>query len=400
MHLRRLTLDQFRTYSHLDLELPAPGLRISGRNASGKTSLLESLVMLSTTRSPRTTTDRDVVRWHSGDDYGVRPYTRIDASVDTDGGYRGVGITIELDAERQVVVRKQFIVNGEQVRAHDLVGALKCVLFSPEDVLLVSGPPSERRRQVDILISQIDRSYLYALSQYGKVLAQRNQLLKRFARERRSHRDPGAVNEISFWDEEIVATGSVVMAHRHQVVERVGALVGHRSTSLVEGAHIGFEYLPRLELMDGTLSGEPGHDRDRIATIFQSAIETARVEEFRRGMTLIGPHRDDFTFLIEGRQLASYGSRGQQRLGVVAYRLAEMDIVDEKSGERPILLLDDVLSELDSVHREMLLSAVAGCGCQVLVTSTDAATLDHPTLCGLPEARIDDGTVFSGAGPH
>lgn len=398
MHLRRLTLDQFRTYGHLDLEIPSAGLRVSGRNASGKTSLLESMVMLSTTRSPRTSTDRDVVRWHSGDDYGVRPYARVDASLDAAEGPRRVGINIELDTERQAVVRKQFLVNGEQVRAHDLVGTLKCVFFSPEDVLLVSGPPSERRRQVDILISQMDRSYLYALSQYGKVLAQRNQLLKRFARERRSPRDPGAVNEISFWDEEIVASGSTVMAHRHTVIERVGALVGTRSTSLVEGSRIGFGYIPRLELPIGTLIGDPNHDRPFIAASFQAAIETARIEEFRRGMTVVGPHRDDLVFEIEGRELASYGSRGQQRLGVVAYRLAEMDIVDERTGERPILLLDDVLSELDNVHRDMLLTAVAGCGCQVVVTSTDAATLDHPVLGGLPEVGIQDGSIVVQSG--
>lgn len=392
MYLRRLILDQFRTYEHLDLAFPSKGLRISGRNASGKTSVLEALVMLSTTRSPRATSDRDVVRWNSGDDYGVRPYARIGASIETSGGPRNVGINVELDAERQALARKQFLLDGEPVRAHDLVGALKCVLFSPEDVLLVSGAPSERRRQIDILISQMDRSYLQALSQYGKVLAQRNQLLKRFARERRSQRDASAVNEVSFWDEEIVAAGSVVMEHRHRVANRISELVGVRSAHLVNEAQIGFRYLPKLELPEDTL---PDHrDRHQIAAVFQSAIEAARPDEFRRGMTVIGPHRDDFVFLIEGRELASYGSRGQQRLGVVAYRLAEMDIIDEMSGERPILLLDDVLSELDSVHREMLLTAVTGCDCQILVTSTDASTLEHSTLQDLPAAEIREGQVM------
>lgn len=391
MYVHRLVLDQFRTYVHLDLHLPRQGLRISGRNASGKTSLLEALVMLSTTRSSRAATDRDVVRWHSGDDYGVRPYARIDSSMEALGGPRNVGINVELDADRQAVVRKQFLLNGEQVRALDLVGALKCVLFSPEDVLLVSGPPSERRRQIDILISQIDRSYLRALSQYGKVLAQRNQLLKRFARERRSQRDSSAVNEISFWDEEIVAAGSVLMAQRYAIVDRISELVRIRSADLVDGVDVGFRYLPKLQL-EGATAGT--YDRHRIAAAFQSAIEVTRLEEFRRGMTITGPHRDDFAFLTEGRELALYGSRGQQRLGVVAYRLAEMDIIDEKSGERPILLLDDVLSELDSVHRHKLLTAVTRYDCQILVTSTDASTLEHAVLRDLPAVEIRDGSVF------
>jgi DNA replication and repair protein RecF len=207
------------------------------------------------------------------------------------------------------------------------------VLFSPEDVLLVSGAPSERRRQIDILISQFDRSYLRALSQYGRVLAQRNQLLKRFARERRGARDPGAVNEISFWDEEIVAAGSMVMAHRHLVVDRISDLVSARSANLVTGAAIGFEYLPKLDVPGDRLGANRDENRSHLAAIFQAAVEQARPEEFRRGMTIVGPHRDDFKFLIARRDLASYGSRGQQRLGVVAYRLAEIDIIDEQSGE-------------------------------------------------------------------
>ena len=391
MYVRHLRLDQFRTYEHLDLALPTQGLRISGRNASGKTSILEALVMLSTTRSPRTTTDREVVRWNSGDDYGVRPYFRIEAAVETHHGPRNVGINVELDAERQILARKQFLLNGDPVRAHDLVGALKCVLFSPEDVLLVSGAPSERRRQIDILISQIERSYLHALTQYGKILTQRNQLLKRFARERRSSRDPAAVNEISFWDEELVAAGSMVMAHRYSLVNRVSALVTARSAHLVHDVEIGFRYLPKLELPENNFPD--GRDRHQIAAIFASAIESSRPEEFRRGVTVIGPHRDDFVFLIEGRGLASYGSRGQQRLAVVAYRLAEMDIIDEKSGERPILLLDDVLSELDSVHRDLLLIAVTDCDCQILVTSADASTLERAALQDLPTAVIRDGRL-------
>ncbi len=392
MRLNRLVLDQFRSYERLDLDVPRQGLRITGRNASGKTSVLEALVLLSTTRSPRTASDRDVVRWLSGDEFGVRPYVRIEASIDTHDGPRQVGINMELDAGRQTLARKQFILNGEPVRAQELVGTLKCVLFSPEDVFLVSGPPSERRRQLDILISQMDRSYLYGLAQFGKILAQRNQLLKRFARERRSVRDRDAVNEISFWDEEIVSAGSIVMAHRRRVVARIGELVRDRSDSLVANAVLGVSYVPRLPLPEG-LDGAR-EDQPRIAAAFQAAIETARPEEFRRGVTVVGPHRDDVVFLIGGRELASYGSRGQQRLGVVAYRLAEIDIIDEVAGERPILLLDDVLSELDSVHREKLLTAVAACNCQVIVTSTDAGTLEHPVLQDLPMARILDGALL------
>ena len=349
--------------------------------------------MLSTTRSPRTSVDRDVVNWDSGIEYSVRPYTRVEARFESRRGNRSAGIRLELDPERQMVSRKQFLLDGAQVRAHDIVGAVKCVLFSPEDVFLVSGARSERRRQVDILISQIDRAYLSALSQYGKILTQRNQLLKRFVRERRSSRDTGAVTEISFWDEELVTAGSFVIAFRHMISTRIAEMVLKRSASLVDEVEIGFTYVPRLSIPSSSLAGDVKQDRDMVASLYQDAIVQSRGEEFRRGMTVVGPHRDDYMFLIDHRELAAYGSRGQQRLAMVAYRLAEIDIIDQLSGERPILLLDDVLSELDSVHREKLLTAVAGCDCQLLVTSTDASLLDHPVLNRLPAAEIRSGAV-------
>jgi DNA replication and repair protein RecF len=313
-----------------------------------------------------------------------------------------VNIGIELDEFRSVVARKGYRLNGETVRAHDLIGVVKCVLFSPEDVVLVTGPPSERRRQVDILLSLTDRSYLHALAQYGRVLTQRNQLLRQFARDRRSVRDTGAVNEMSFWDEQLVAAGSVVMAFRHHAAERISAVVHSRSTILVDGANVGFAYVPRLELNGASLEGQPDRDRAMVAARFEHRLREVRVDEFRRGMSLVGPHRDDFRFLIEGRDLATYGSRGQQRLGVVAYKLAEIDVIDERSGERPVLLLDDVLSELDAVHRELLIAEIAACSCQVLVTSTDASHLEHPSLAHLPLIEIANGSaaIEPGAGEN
>jgi DNA replication and repair protein RecF len=389
MHVTRLVLDEFRNYRHLDLTIPEAGLRISGRNATGKTSVLEALVMLSTARSPRATADRDVVAWESGAEYGVPPYARIEAEIQTADGHRKVGISIELDPTGAALTRKQFLLNDEPVRAVDLVGAAKCVLFSPEDVVLVSGPPSERRRQMDILLSQVDRGYLRALSSYSKVLAQRNQLLRQFARERRGFRDPAAITELSFWDDELIGAGSHVMAFRVAAAAEIGERVVARSKHLVAGPEIGFRYVPRLEL--GRAEGNAS--QQAIAGTFHDAIEQRRLDEFRRGMTLVGPHRDDFTFTIAGRDLAKFGSRGQQRLGVVAYRLAEIDLITSRTGETPILLLDDVLSELDEVHRETLVTATGSCGCQVLVTSTDAAMLEIPAIGAIPMAEVRDGDV-------
>lgn len=392
MHVEHLTLDEFRTYRHLDLDIPPAGLRLIGKNGSGKTSVLEALVMLSSGRSSRASVDRDVIAWESGEDYGVPPYARWEADVRSESGRHKVGLSIEID--RAGPQRKQFLIDGERVRAADHVGTLKSILFSPEDVMLVSGSPSERRRQVDILLSQVDRNYLRALSAYTRVLAQRNHLLKQFTRERRSPRDGSAVNELSFWDEQLIDSGSTVIAARTDISQAMTDLVGVRSRDLIADRTIGFAYQPRLEGLDP--SSQPS--RNQIAALFQDAIASRRIDEFRRGMTLMGPHRDDFTFTIDERDLAQFGSRGQQRLGVIAYRLAEIDTITTRSGETPILLLDDVLSELDDVHRDMLITTVSHCGCQILITATDQTTLGMDALAPLPMATVTSSSITIAGG--
>ncbi|HWV25121.1 MAG TPA: DNA replication/repair protein RecF [Thermomicrobiales bacterium] len=393
MHLSHLTLDEFRTYEHLDLDLPAQGLRIVGRNASGKTSLLEAIVMLATTRSPRTATEREAVKWESGQLYGVNPYARLVAEVVTEGRHHELEIAMELPEGMNRATRKRFRLDGRAVRAHDMVGVLRAVLFSPEDVQLVTGAPSERRRQMDILISQIDRSYMRALTTYGKVLSQRNGLLKTFSRDRVDPRSREAVTEISFWDEELVRSGARIVASRCRALSALGGLVAERSRFLISGHEIGIVYMPRLDLPDWN----PDEVEDangliqRITALFFDQLRAVRSEEFRRGTTVLGPQRDDFEMTLDDRSLSAYGSRGQQRLGVVALKLSESDIIAKWTGERPLVLLDDVLSELDEVHRGLLLDALSGEECQVLVTSADREPLEHPALEHLPLVTVEEG---------
>lgn len=394
MQVSSLSLRQFRTYDTLDVAVDSRGMRIWGRNASGKTSFLEAIVMLSTTRSPRAGLDREVVRWDSGVDLAVPPYARLEAKIETNAGPAVVGLTLEQEQGSQGPARKQFLLDGQAVRAQDIVGVLKCVLFTPEDVYLVSGPPTERRRQMDILICQIDRHYLTALSRFGRVLSQRNGLLKAFARDRRRPWDSGAVTELSYWDEEFIAGASYLVGARMIASEALSRLVHQRSMSLVDAAEVGLSYAPRMDLPDIADGTDPGSRRQVIAAALEGQLAARREEEFRRGMSLIGPHRDDFLFSIDQRPLAHYGSRGQQRLGVVAYKLSEADLIAEVSGERPVLLLDDVLSELDAVHRELLLAEIAGEPRQLFVTSTEQASLEHPALIELQAVQVHDGALL------
>ena len=396
MHLTHLAIEEFRTYSSLTLELPPEGLRIFGRNASGKTSILEAIVMLATTRSPRTSTERDAVRWSSGEDLGVNPYARLLSDVVTHDRHRSLEISLELPEGTTRIARKRFRVDGRSVRAHDMVGVLRTVLFSPEDVQLVTGAPAERRRQMDILISQVDRSYMRALYQYSRIISQRNGLLRSFSRDRVDPGSRAAYAQLSFWDEELVGAGSQIVAGRYMAMSLLSTLVAARSRLLISEHEIALKYQPKLELPKWEVGETANSDKliQRVQAEFLDQLKQVRSEEFRRGTTVIGPQRDDFTMTLDGRPLASFGSRGQQRLGVVALKLSESDLIADRTGERPVVMLDDVLSELDEVHRSLLLEALASEDCQLLVTSADRGPLELPALEHLPMRQIVNGSIL------
>ena len=394
MYLSRLKLEQFRSYTSLDLPIQPAGLRITGRNASGKTSLLEAVMVLATTRSPRATSDAETINWSSGEEFGVPPYARLDGAVMTRVGARTIAVQIQAENGR---AKKTFQLNGRDVRAHDLVGTLKAVLFSPEDVELVSGPPAERRRQLDVLISQIDGHYLRALTRYRHVHAQRNGLLKAFARDRVRPDSPMAVTQIAFWDEQLVTAGAYIIAVRLRLTAELGRMLEARAADLIDRGVLAVSYEPRLDLVgiDQVAVADAIGCQQMVAAAFARNLEAVRAEEFRRGMTVIGPHRDGLTFTIDGRDLAAYGSRGQQRLCVVAFKLAESDLIMAETEERPVLLLDDVLSELDDSHRARLLSAIARTDSQLIVTSADPESLADPALRAIPEVEARQGEIVT-----
>jgi len=393
MKLTSLDLEEFRGYCNLHIEIDPAGLRLFGANASGKSSLLEAVAMLATTRSPRTSVERDVIAWESGEQYGVAPYMRLHAAVESRSGAFGVAMTVEAAADRGGKLRKQIRLDGRQVRAADAVGRLKAVLFSVEDVALVSGAPLGRRRYLDLTISQVDGRYLRTLSSLNRVLAQRNSLLKSFARERIQPRDSSAIAQLTFWDEQLVGPAAYLVTARLLSTARLTELIAHRSANLMDGAAIEFRYIPKMAVPEFMVGEHAATTRQRVGAALTEQLRAVRVDEFRRGLTLVGPHRDDFVFAIDGRELSLYGSRGQQRLGILAYKLSEGDLIAEMTGERPILLLDDVLSELDSVHRDLILRGVKANNCQLLVTSTDAMLLDHPALHHLPLMVAENGDI-------
>ncbi|MDQ3693927.1 MAG: DNA replication and repair protein RecF [Chloroflexota bacterium] len=396
MHLVELELEEFRSYRRLQLHLDRAGLRLVGDNASGKSSLLEAIAMLATTRSIRTSSERELIHWRSGEDFSLPPFSRIRGVVTRGDRTIDIEIAIQIEPGRTSHIKKLIRINGRPVRALDAVGSLNAVLFSPEDIELISGSPAGRRRYLDSTISQLDRSYLRSLARFSRILEQRNSLLKSLSGSGITAGSRQAGEQLDFWDAELVAHGSAVIARRLLIVNRLGRLAAERFELLSMTADLEVLYQSSVSLTPVQMTELVTMDRLQpvVARNFTTALNAARSDELRRGATLVGPHRDDVTFQLAGLDVSMHGSRGQQRLVVVALKLAISALMQEISGESPVLMLDDVLSELDPRHQASLLDATAAAGLQVIVTATEPSLLRRPILVRIPASRVAFGSIL------
>lgn len=405
MRVAHLSLTNFRNYTRLEADLPAGPLILVGRNAQGKTSLLEAIYYLATASSPHAATDRQLIHWLAlrGD---PRPYLKIVAEVHTAREIRRVDIRVEQEevgAARDPRTKKTVLVNGLKRRAGDLQGALNVVMFLPQDMALVEGSPADRRRYLDSTLCQIDPVYCLALSEYGKILSQRNALLKQL----QERNGDGAAAELEFWDAELCRHGGALIAARARAVEEIERLAAPVHRELTEGAeHLRLAYQPafdpaandahQMALGLDVPVARSGLAPDEIAKSLREKLAASRRQEIERGMTLTGPHRDDLRFLASGIDLGIYGSRGQGRTAVLSLKLAEMAWMNEKAGEPPVLLLDEVLAELDPQRRRDLLRRIGGAE-QSLLTTADLRLFDPEFRAKVKVWRVDAGTIKTNA---
>lgn len=381
MHLSHLSLHNVRNYVRLDLDL-TPGVTVLlGDNAQGKTNLLESIYYLATSRSPLAGSDRELVNWLSVDREPL-PYARLVGKVT-----RGDGpVTIEITLTQQNNngggrYRKQIRLNGVARRAMDLLGQLTAVLFMPEDITLVSGAPGGRRRYLDAMLCQIDPAYCRALARYNQVITQRNSLL-RDLRER-----GGDPNQLLFWDQRLVDHGTYLVTRRRDALvalDELGNSIHGELTDGLERLHL--EYRPNVVLGNKTT-------HDDISVAFQAQLRGLRQREIPAGVTLAGPHRDDLGFLINDVDAGMYGSRGQQRTATLALKLSEVALMRRETGEHPVLLLDDVLSELDAHRRRFLIRWLSNGPQQAVLTTTDLHALPQAFLHRCRLWRVDMGRL-------
>ncbi|MGE3961668.1 MAG: DNA replication/repair protein RecF [Dehalococcoidia bacterium] len=386
MHLAHLSLANVRSFRKLELALEPGRYVIAGENGQGKSNLLEAVQMLATARTLRSGTDLDLIAWEALEE-DLMPAARLEAAVNSAAGRKTLEIAVIAQETppgvRPARASRRFRVNGVARRASDLIGQLRVVMFSADDLDIIAGAPAIRRRYLDITISQFDPAYLRALQRYQRVLEQRNSLLRKL-QERR-----GRPNELDFWDEELAAAGALIVNRRAEAIRDLARDARERYAELAptEREDLAVCYEPRLP---GALP-EAAREHD-LAERFQAAVVAERGEDVRRGVTRWGPHRDDVQFLIGGHHAGNSASRGQQRTAALALRLAEVGLSTQRTGDPPVLLLDDILSELDAGRRERILGAAYHVD-QVLITTPD---IDRPTPEELPEAfryRLDAGTL-------
>jgi len=375
MLLRRLTLSNFRNFEDLDVRLGPRLTVVHGDNGQGKSNLLEAIYLLAIGKSYRSQTERELVRWDAqASGLGLVAGSVEHAAGDTE-------LRVGLDLRGGGGLQKRVRVNGVAKRTSGLLGLLNAVLFSADDIELVYGSPQGRRRYLDVLLSQTSAHYLHALQRYQRVLAQRNHLL-RSLREGRAGED-----ELAFWDGELCREGAAVLAPRLEATALLGPLIAEAYERFAaDGGGLEIEYTATAPVSD---AGTP----DALAAAMAAAIEASRRQERASAQTLVGPHRDDLRLVQHGVELGRHASRGQARLAALSLRLAEAHLLWVRRGEPPVLLLDDILSELDVARREMVMREVAAYP-QALLTTADLGIVPEAARVQARVLRVDGASLL------
>ncbi len=350
MHFTHLQLSNFRLYRSLSLELPE-GLNVFwGANAQGKTALLEALYLLATSRSFRTQSEVELLRWEN-------EVARISSRLARDSG-RERRLEFAWQRLGQKVTREVRLMGQPVRKLGEFLGEVLLTLFVPGDLSLVQGGPQERRRFLDLTLCKLYPTYLAALSQYQRVLKQRNELLKR-----------GNASELEPWDLLLVQNAGQLMTRRQELAIDLDSRFQQLYRQLShEDAPLSLTYAPN-------------------STELEADLLRRRAEEFRLRTSLVGPHRDELLVRLGARSLRRFGSQGQQRTAVLALRLAEAEVLTERSGESAMVLLDDCLSELDPSRQERLLNSLTGYRQVFLTTAVPVS--------GLPGTlwRVEEGQI-------
>ena len=398
MYLSRLSLTDFRGFSRLDLTVPREIFLLVGANAQGKTTILEAIYFLSTFSSFHASSDRQLINFTQPLDQMtvgriVGEFTR------RDGTHR---IEVRLIREPNGTngstrFRKEVLLDGVKRKISDVVGWFNAVIFLPQMARIIEEGPSERRRYIDLLISQVSPRYVNHLSDYGQTLSQRNALLKQLAER------GGDAEQLAVWDGMLARHGAFIMWERIRAIREMEEEAKRIHYDLTHGHEVlRLDYQPAFEPLvnpEGQMalpvSTIPDRSRlsvEEIEAGLLAALQKKQREEIARGVTTIGPHRDEMRFLSNQIDLGDFGSRGQGRTALLAMKLAEVAWLYARTGDWPVLLLDETMSELDTERRADLLKTLSECD-QAILTSTDLDMFETEFVESHPVWRVQHGMV-------
>lgn len=351
MFIKNIKLANFRNFSSLDLDFEHVTL-IIGDNAQGKSNLLESIYFLATTKSPRAEKDNELVKQDED-------FARAEGKIANGEGFP---TALEIGMQRRIDgidgVEKRVKVNGIGRRVLDYIGHLNVIYFSPEDIYLVTSPPALRRWHIDLTLAQVDRDYKNALTTYHSAIASRNKLLKKIKE------GLAKVSELDFWTATAIQSGQVVTEKRKNFFESINLTSGPK----------GFSFLYHENILS------------------LERLEKYLPKEIAAAASLIGPHRDDFDFVLSGKNLARFGSRGEQRTAVLQLKMAELEFVKSFTGSLPVLILDDVFSELDGPHRHFVTSVINGQ--QTIISAVEKTQVPKEFLNLVKLVKVEKGKVL------
>ena len=375
MFLTHLSLTDFRIFSRFDQAVPLNSLILVGDNAQGKTSILEAVYYLSTLDSFQASNSLDLINFSAlQNDLAVCRIVADFRKKDTDH-HLEIRIIKDTNSNRNNIIRKEVLLDGSQQKINSVIGTFNAVLFLPHMLQIVTGAPQLRRHYLNLTLAQVDPTYTESISEYNKALAQRNALLKQL------NERSGDVDQLSYWDEKITQAGAYIIHARIQAIKDIGYIAASIHQELTRGDEIlRLNYLPsfdpaasppgQIELPLENALDRSGVELKDIQDGYREKLLSIRSEDIYRGVTSRGPHRDEMRYLSNGIDLGNFGSRGQLRTAMLAIKLAEVNWLNEKNGDCPVLLLDEVLAELDDTRRQDLLDRLAKAE-QSLLTTTD-----------------------------
>ena len=334
MIIKSLELDNFRNYSSLSMNFDKGTNILYGDNAQGKTNILEAIYLSATTKSHKGSKDRDIINFDA-DEAHIRTYVVKD------------DLENRVDMHLRKNKSKGIAINGQKIKkAAELLGLLNIVFFSPEDLSIIKNGPSERRRFVDMELCQLDNFYLYNLNNYNKIVNQRNKLLKDL------YFNPGLKDTLFIWDSQLVSYGSKIIERRAAFIKQLNEII----------------YDIHLKLSGGREELKIVYEPDVLLEDLEASLQKSQDRDIRLKQTSVGPHRDDFSFVVGNIDIRKFGSQGQQRTAALSLKLAEIELVKKITNDTPLLLLDDVLSELDSNRQNYLLNSIGDI--QTIITCT------------------------------